>query len=56
MSPSRKFRLRINAANNLLPSGLPTPPVYNKVNPADAPVMTLSVTSKTLPLIDTRGH
>jgi multidrug efflux pump len=46
----QEVQASINAANNLLPSGLPTPPVYNKVNPADAPVMTLSVTSKTLPL------
>ena len=46
----QEVQAAINAANNLLPSGLPTPPVYNKVNPADAPVMTLSVTSKTLPL------
>jgi multidrug efflux pump len=50
----------INAAGNLLPSDLPTPPIYNKVNPADAPILTLAVTSKTLPLpkvqdlIDTR--
>src|ERR1039457_1657334 len=46
----QEVQAAINAANNLLPSGLPTPPVYAKVNPADAPVMTLSVTSKTLPL------
>jgi multidrug efflux pump len=46
----QEVQAAINAANNLLPSGLPTPPVYNKVNPADAPVMTLSVSSKTLPL------
>ena len=46
----QEVQAAINAANNLLPSGLPAPPVYAKVNPADAPVMTLSVTSKTLPL------
>jgi multidrug efflux pump len=46
----QEVQAAINAANNLLPSGLPTPPIYAKVNPADAPVMTLSVTSKTLPL------
>ncbi len=40
----------INAANSLLPSNLPMPPVYAKVNPADAPVMTLAVSSATLPL------
>ena len=41
----------INAANNLLPANLPVPPVYAKVNPADAPILTLALTSKTLPLI-----
>jgi multidrug efflux pump len=41
----------INAATNLLPQGLPSPPVYNKVNPADAPVITLAITSNTLSLI-----
>jgi multidrug efflux pump len=40
----------INAAYNYLPVNLPNPPVYNKVNPADIPVMTLSLTSETLPL------
>src|SRR6201998_2660735 len=40
----------INAANNLLPSDLPAPPIYAKVNPADAPILTLALTSKTLPL------
>ncbi len=41
----------MNAANSLLPSDLPNPPVYNKVNPADAPIITLAITSKSLPLI-----
>ena len=40
----------INAALTLLPSDLPTPPVYNKVNPADPPVMTLALTSDILPM------
>jgi multidrug efflux pump len=40
----------INAAGNFLPTDLPMPPVYNKVNPADAPILTLAVTSRTLPL------
>jgi multidrug efflux pump len=50
----------INAAQNFLPTGLPAPPIYSKSNPADAPVMTLAVTSKTFPLarvedlVDTR--
>ena len=50
----------INAAGNLLPSDLPAPPIYAKVNPADAPILTLGLTSKTMPLtqvedfVDTR--
>jgi len=46
----QEVQAAINAAGNLLPSDLPTPPVYAKVNPADAPILTLAVTSKTLPL------
>jgi HAE1 family hydrophobic/amphiphilic exporter-1 len=41
----------INAAGGQLPKNLPTPPTYRKVNPADAPVMLLSATSDTLPLV-----
>jgi len=48
----QEVQAAINAAGNLLPSDLPSPPIYNKVNPADAPVLTLAVTSKTLPLTD----
>jgi multidrug efflux pump len=50
----------INAATNLLPTDLPAPPIYNKVNPADTPVLTLAITSKTMllpklnDLVDTR--
>ena len=44
----------INAAGNLLPADLPAPPVYAKVNPADAPVLTLPLTSKTMPLTQVR--
>src|SRR6202044_1359185 len=40
----------INAGFSYLPKDLPNPPVYSKVNPADAPIMTLSLTSDTLPL------
>ncbi len=40
----------INAAQQLLPTDLPNPPIYNKVNPADAPILTLALTSSTLPL------
>ena len=41
----------INAGSNLLPSDLPMPPTYSKVNPADAPILTLAITSPTLPVI-----
>src|SRR5581483_12113290 len=56
----QQVQAAINAASNLLPSDLPTPPLYNKVNPADAPIMTLAVTSKSMTmtqmqnLVDTR--
>src|SRR5208337_1226663 len=40
----------INAAGTYLPPDLPTPPIYSKSNPADAPILTLALTSKTLPL------
>src|SRR6202040_3994991 len=40
----------INGATNLLPTGLPNPPIYSKINPADAPIITLALTSDTLPL------
>ena len=40
----------INAGANLLPADLPAPPIYSKVNPADAPILTLGITSKTLPM------
>src|SRR6201987_1680066 len=46
----QEMQAAINAANNLLPSDLPIPPVYAKVNPADAPILTLALTSKTVPL------
>jgi multidrug efflux pump len=42
----------INASQSFLPSDLPTPPVYNKTNPADAPVLTLAITSPSMPLSD----
>ena len=56
----QEVQAAINAATNLLPSDLPAPPVYNKVNPADTPVLTLAITSKTMllpklnDLVDTR--
>jgi len=46
----QEVQAAINGANNLLPNDLPAPPVYNKVNPADTPVLTLAVTSESLPL------
>jgi multidrug efflux pump len=48
----QEVQAAINAAGNLLPSDLPAPPIYAKVNPADAPILTLAVTSKTLALTD----
>src|SRR5690348_8376817 len=46
----QEVQAAINAASSFLPSDLPNPPIYAKVNPADAPVLTLALTSKTLPL------
>ncbi|PTB17215.1 multidrug transporter subunit MdtB [Trinickia symbiotica] len=48
----QEVQAAINAAGNLLPSDLPAPPIYAKVNPADAPILTLAITSKTMPLTD----
>jgi multidrug efflux pump len=56
----QEVQAAINAAGNFLPTDLPTPPIYSKVNPADTPIMTLAVTSKNMPLpqvedlVDTR--
>jgi multidrug efflux pump len=56
----QEVQASINAAGNLLPSDLPAPPIYAKVNPADAPILTLGLSSKTMPLtqvedvVDTR--
>src|ERR1700723_1734500 len=46
----QEVQAAINAAGNLLPADLPASPIYAKVNPADAPILTLALTSKTLPL------
>ena len=46
----QEVQAAINAATNLLPSDLPNPPVYSKVNPADPPIMTLAVTSSAVPM------
>ena len=48
----QEVQAAINAAGNLLPADLPAPPIYAKVNPADAPIMTLAITSKTMNLTD----
>src|SRR5213594_2773610 len=56
----QEVQAAINAASNFLPADLPAPPVYSKVNPADAPILTLGITSRTMPLpqvqnlVDTR--
>jgi multidrug efflux pump len=56
----QEVQAAINASANLLPTDLPQPPIYSKVNPADAPILTLAVTSQTLSLptvydlVDTR--
>jgi len=48
----QEVQAAINAAGNLLPADLPAPPIYAKVNPADAPVLTLALTSSTMPLTE----
>jgi multidrug efflux pump len=56
----QEVQAAINASQSLLPSSLPTPPVYSKTNPADAPILTLAITSDSMPLsqvedlVDTR--
>src|SRR5215475_6616074 len=46
----QEVQAAINAASNFLPRDLPNPPIYSKINPADAPILTLALTSNTLPL------
>ena len=46
----QEVQAAINAASSFLPTDLPNPPIYSKTNPADAPILTLALTSKTLPL------
>ena len=46
----QQVQASINAAGTYLPADLPNPPIYSKVNPADAPILTLALTSKTVPL------
>jgi multidrug efflux pump len=51
----QQVQAAINAGGSLLPADLPAPPVYAKVNPADAPVLTLAITSDTLPLTEVQN-
>ena len=51
----QEVQAAINAANALLPADLPAPPVYAKVNPADAPVLTLAISSDSLPLTEVQN-
>src|SRR5215467_3910686 len=46
----QEVQAAINAATTFLPADLPNPPIYSKINPADAPILTMALTSKTLPL------
>ena len=48
----QEVQAAISAAQNLLPQDLPAPPIYAKVNPADAPVLTLGITSNVMPLTE----
>src|SRR5438128_4356743 len=51
----QEVQAAINASGSLLPADLPAPPVYAKVNPADAPVLTLAITSQTMPLTEVQN-
>src|SRR6266852_4341075 len=46
----QEVQAAINAAQTFLPADLPLPPIYSKTNPADAPILTLALTSKSMPL------
>ena len=50
----QEVQAAINAASTFLPADLPNPPIYSKTNPADAPVLTLALTSKTLAAFQNR--
>ncbi|MBS0986185.1 efflux RND transporter permease subunit [Acetobacter thailandicus] len=52
----QEVQAAINSANSLLPSALPAPPIYSKVNPADTPILILGVTSATLPLPEVQDY
>ena len=51
----QQVQAAINAGGSLLPADLPAPPVYAKVNPADAPILSLAITSSTLPLTEVQN-
>ncbi len=51
----QEVQAAINAGSSLLPTDLPAPPVYAKVNPADAPVLTLAITSRSMPLTEVQN-
>ncbi len=51
----QEVQAAINASNSLLPADLPAPPVYAKVNPADAPVLTLAISSREMPLTEVQN-
>src|SRR3982750_3223441 len=51
----QQVQAAINAGGSLLPADLPAPPVYAKVNPADAPILTLAVSSETMPLTEVQN-
>ncbi|TLU74119.1 efflux RND transporter permease subunit [Lichenicoccus roseus] len=52
----QEVQAALNQANSLLPSDLPAPPIYAKVNPADSPILTLGITSRTLPLTEVEDY
>jgi len=52
----QEVQAAINQANSLLPTDLPAPPVYAKINPADSPILTLGITSSTLPLTEVEDY
>ncbi len=52
----QQVQAAINAGANLLPTDLPAPPTYSKVNPADAPIVTLAITSSTMPLTQVQNY
>jgi multidrug efflux pump len=52
----QEVQAAINAAQTYLPTGLPSPPIYSKSNPADAPILTLALSSKSLPLAQVEDY